>query len=60
METWYMFSQNVKPDSFVTIALTSKLLNSGAIQSSNISEILILFEYFQNMYPCRRRLRNKI
>ena len=28
---------------------------SGAIHSSNISEILILFEYFRNMYPCHRR-----
>ena len=30
---------------------------SGAIHSNNISEILILFEYFQNMYPCHRRLK---
>ena len=29
---------------------------SGAIQSNNVSEILILFEYFGNMYPCHRRL----
>ena len=28
---------------------------SGAIHSNNISEILILFEYFRNMYPCHRR-----
>ena len=25
---------------------------SGAIHSNNILEILILFEYFRNMYPC--------
>ena len=30
---------------------------SGAIHSNNISEILILFEYFQNMYSCHRRFR---
>ena len=24
----------------------------GAIQSNNISEIFILFEYFRNMCPC--------
>ena len=28
---------------------------SGLIHSNNISEILILFEYFRNMYPCHRR-----
>ena len=33
---------------------------SGAIQSNNISEILILFEYFGNMYPCHRRLRKGV
>ena len=27
---------------------------SGAIHSNNISEILILFEYFRNMYSCHR------
>ena len=32
---------------------------SGVIQSNsnNISQILMLFEYFRNMYPCHRRLR---
>ena len=25
------------------------------IHSNNISEILALFEYFRNMYPCHRR-----
>ena len=29
---------------------------SGAIHSNNISEILILFEYFRNLYPSHRRL----
>ena len=29
---------------------------SGAIHSNNISEILILIEYFRNMYPCHRGL----
>ena len=29
---------------------------SVATHSNNISEILILFEYFRNMYPCHRRL----
>ena len=29
---------------------------SGAIHSNNISEILILFEYFRNMYPWQGRL----
>ena len=28
---------------------------SGAIHSNNISKILILFEYFRNMYPCHRQ-----
>ena len=28
---------------------------SGAIHSNNVSEILILFEYFRNMYPCHWR-----
>ena len=28
-----------------------------AIHSNNISEILILFAYFRNMYPCHRCLR---
>ena len=28
----------------------------GAIHSNDFSEILILFEYFRNMYPCHRRL----
>ena len=28
---------------------------SGAIHGNNISEILILFEYFRKMYPCHRR-----
>ena len=27
----------------------------GVIHSNNISEILILFEYFRNVYPCHRR-----
>ena len=31
---------------------------SGAIHSNNISEILILSEYFRNMYPCHGRLRH--
>ena len=30
---------------------------SDTIHSNNISEILILFEYFWNMYPCHRCLR---
>ena len=29
---------------------------SDRIHSNNISEILILFGYFRNMYPCHRRL----
>ena len=29
---------------------------SGAIRSNNISGLLILFNYFQNMYLCDRRL----
>ena len=32
---------------------------SGAIHSNNISEILILFEYFRNMYPHQRRFMIK-
>ena len=31
---------------------------SGARHSNNISEILILFEYFRNMYPCHRRFKH--
>ena len=31
---------------------------SGAIHSNNISEILILFEYFRNMYPCHRSFKH--
>ena len=31
---------------------------SGVINSNNISEILILFEYFRYMYPCHRRFSN--
>ena len=30
---------------------------SGAIHSNNISEILILFEYFRNIYSCHRCFR---
>ena len=30
----------------------------GAIDSNNVSEILILFEYFRNIYPCHRRLKH--
>ena len=30
---------------------------SGAIHNNIISEILTLFEYFRNMYPCHRRFR---
>ena len=30
---------------------------SGTIHSNNISEILILLEYFRNMYPCHRRFK---
>ena len=30
---------------------------SGATHSNNISEILIYFEYFRNMYPCHRYFR---
>ena len=32
---------------------------SGAIHNNNISEILMLFEYFRNMYPCHKRLKQK-
>ena len=31
---------------------------SDAIDSNNVSEILILFEYFRNIYPCHRRLKH--
>ena len=30
---------------------------SGAMHSNNISEILILFQYFRNMDPCHRRFK---
>ena len=33
---------------------------SGAIHGNNISEILISFEYFRNMYPCHRRFRDNL
>ena len=33
---------------------------SGAIYSNKISEIFILFEYFQNMHPCHRRLKKDV
>ena len=32
---------------------------SGMIHSNNISEILIVFEYCRNMYPCHMRFRLK-
>ena len=44
--------------SFKLVSLKRKIKNISpcAIHSNNISETLILFEYFRNMYPCHWRL----
>ena len=54
------FDWNVKYKIFLLINYSWKkelFYISDAIHSNNISEILILFEYFRNMYPCRKRLK---
>ena len=54
------FDWNVKQKIFLLINYSWKKIFfyniSGAIHSNNISEILIFFEFFRNMYPSHRRL----
>ena len=51
--------REIKNISFINYSWKKKLFYniSGAIHSNNISETLILLEYFRNMYPCHRRFR---
>ena len=57
---FFCFHKMSQATFFVTIPYSwkKKFYISGAIHSNNISVILILFEYFRNMYPYHRLFRN--
>ena len=50
--------KNISPHSFFSKKVLFYNI-SGAIHRNNISEILILFEYFRNMYPWHRCFTDK-
>ena len=59
---FFCFHKMLQATFFVTIPYSWRKIwfynISGAIHSNNISVILILFEYFRNMYPYHRLFRN--
>ena len=59
---FFCFHKMSQATFFVTIPYSWKKILfyniSGAMHSNNVSVILILFEYFRNMYPYRRLFRN--